>query len=337
MNRQGPLAVWIIIGAALVVGVWSIRDSGEPVVEAGAETTLEPSPDTDTDTDADADASTTTSLVTTTTEAPTTTQPTTTTLPPDQLPDPTTPAELATALSEAESMVRTTEDSAPWGRRQQRLYRVLSANRSWAPEVLAGVDESIRPAVTSNWEARQNLSALVSSGSLSTVLPAWRIREPLPAEDLLALYREAEEQTGVPWEYLAAINLVETRMGRIEGQSVAGATGPMQFLPSTFAECCDGDPTVDRDAIIGAAVYLTTRGGPADMSRALRGYNNSARYVDAVTAYATVLEADPSAYAGYHAWEVYFLSESEINNGAKDLEGASAFQAVFEAALDTCR
>ena len=30
------------------------------------------------------------------------------------------------------------------------------------------------------------------------------------------------------------------------------------------------------------------------------------------------------------------LTESEINNGAKDLEGASAFQAVFEAALDTC-
>ena len=30
------------------------------------------------------------------------------------------------------------------------------------------------------------------------------------------------------------------------------------------------------------------------------------------------------------------LTESEINNGAKDLEGASAFQQVFEAALETC-
>lgn len=30
------------------------------------------------------------------------------------------------------------------------------------------------------------------------------------------------------------------------------------------------------------------------------------------------------------------LTESEINNGSNDLEGASAFQAVFEAALDTC-
>lgn len=30
------------------------------------------------------------------------------------------------------------------------------------------------------------------------------------------------------------------------------------------------------------------------------------------------------------------LSESEINNGADNLEGAGAFQAVFEAALVTC-
>ncbi len=301
MNRQGPLAVWILIGAALVVGVLVVRGSTpDPIVEA--------SPTTSAELAAVIESTTTSSAATTTSSAATTT----TTLAPDQQPDPSTPAELAEALDEAEAMVRSSDDPAPWGRRQQRLYRVLSANREWGPEVIAGVDESLRPAVESNWAARQNLSALVSSGSLSTVLPAWRIREPLPADELLALYREAEEQTSIPWEYLAAINLVETRMGRIDGQSVAGATGPMQFLPSTFAECCEGDPTVDRDAIIGAAVYLTIRGGPDNMDRALRGYNNSSRYVDAVTAYASVLESDPSAYAGYHAWEVYFLSASGL-------------------------
>ncbi len=302
MNRQGPLAVWILIGAGLVAGVVVARDStSEPAVEAAPTTSAELA--------AVIESTTSSSAVTTSSTA----QPTTTTaLAPDQQPDPSSPAELAEALDEAEAMVRSSDDPAPWGRRQQRLYRVLSANRQWAPEVIAGVDESIRPAVESNWAARQNLSALVSSGSLSTVLPAWRIREPLPSDELLALYQEAEEQTTIPWEYLAAINLVETRMGRIEGQSVAGATGPMQFLPSTFAECCEGDPTVDRDAIIGAAVYLTVRGGPADMDRALRGYNNSSRYVDAVSAYASVLESDPGAYAGYHAWEVYFLSASGL-------------------------
>lgn len=303
MKRQGPLAVWILIGAALVGGVLVVRasENGPSSVEA--------SPTTSAELAAVIESTTSSSAVTTTS----TSQPaTTSTLAPDRQPDPSTPAELAVALDEAEAMVRSSDDPAPWGRRQQRLYRVLSANREWAPEVIAGVDESIRPAVESNWAARQNLSALVASGSLSTVLPAWRIREPLPADELLALYSEAEAQTAIPWEYLAAINLVETRMGRIEGQSVAGATGPMQFLPSTFAECCEGDPTVDRDAIIGAAVYLTVRGGPGDMDRALRGYNNSSRYVSAVSAYASVLESDPSAYAGYHSWEVYFLSASGL-------------------------
>lgn len=308
MNRQGPLAVWILIGAALVVGVIVVRDSTPDLTSDGA-------PTTSAELAAVLDETTTSTEGTTTSTEPSTTTTTTastTTLAPDRQPDPSTPAELAEALDEAEAMVRSSDDPAPWGRRQQRLYRVLSANRDWAAEVIAGVDATTRPAVEANWAARQNLSALVSSGSLSTVLPAWRIREPLPADELLALYREAEEQTTIPWEYLAAINLVETRMGRIEGQSVAGATGPMQFLPSTFAECCEGDPTVDRDAIIGAAVYLTVRGGPEDMGRALRGYNNSSRYVDAVTSYASVLEADPDAYAGYHAWEVYFLSASGL-------------------------
>ncbi len=36
----------------------------------------------------------------------------------------------------------------------------------------------------------------------------------------------------MPWYYLAAINLIETRMGRIDGLSTAGAQGPMQFLPA---------------------------------------------------------------------------------------------------------
>ena len=32
----------------------------------------------------------------------------------------------------------------------------------------------------------------------------------------------------------------------------------MQFRPSTWAECCTGDPTVARDAIIGAAKRMHT-------------------------------------------------------------------------------
>jgi len=242
MKRQGLLGVWIMVGAALVGGVLIARDSS-------------PSTSTDAAAPAGPELTTTTEAESTTTEAVSTTTttaaPTTTTTTPDEQPLPESPAELAIAFSEAEAMVRTADDSAPWGRRQQQLYRLLSANPAWVSETIAGVDEAVRPAVVLNWDARQNLSALVTSVSLSPVLPAWRIRAPLPAGELIALYEEAEEQTSIPWEYLAAINLVETRMGRIEGLSAAGATGPMQFLPSTFAECCEGDPTVDRDAIIG--------------------------------------------------------------------------------------
>ncbi|NNF53451.1 MAG: lytic transglycosylase domain-containing protein [Acidimicrobiales bacterium] len=252
----------------------------------------------------------------TTAPSPTATSAATTaaaTVTPEDLADPTSPSEFAAEISKAERAIRDTSLDPSvvnqWGRRQQRLYRLLAMNESWAPEALPLVDHEIRFAVEHNWLARQELSSLVTSGRLSTVLPAWRVREPLPVPELLGYYEESEANSGIEWEYLAAINLIETRMGRIQGLSTAGATGPMQFLPSTWAECCEGDPTVDRDAIIGAGVYLRARGGPQDMERALFGYNNSDYYVAAVSAYVAVLRADPNALAGYHAWEVYFRAE----------------------------
>ena len=69
---------------------------------------------------------------------------------------------------------------------------------------------------------------------------------------------------------------------------------------------------MDADAIMGAAVFLTITGGPDDMSTALRRYNNSDYYVNAVSAYASVLRNDPAAYRGYHAWQVYFRSAAGL-------------------------
>jgi hypothetical protein len=237
-------------------------------------------------------------------------------VPPDQRPYPGTAEQLAAALGEAEVALRAPgideEEAAPWGRRQQLLYRVLAANPAWAPTVEATVDPAVLPAVSANWLARQEALALVSSSDLSPTLPAWRIEPPLPADELLGYYREAEAATGVPWHVLAAVNLVETRMGRINGVSTAGAVGPMQFLPSTWEQCCEGDPTNDRDAILGAATYLTIRGAPGDLERALYGYNNSDHYVQAVQAYASVMAGDVETYYGYHAWEVLFLSSAGL-------------------------
>lgn len=318
--RSLLLFVWTAVGLALTFMACGTipNDDAAPAgpatpIESDVPTTA--GPENTATTDATSGESSTTQPPTTaasTTEAPTTTA----TPPPDTREAPIDAVSLTAELSEAELMIRSSEVDAvevgAWGRRQQELYRVLSANPGWGPEVVAGVADEVRPAVEENWAARQNLSSLVSSVRLSSTLPAWKITEPLPADVLVGYYKEAEAETGIPWEYIAAINLIETRMGRIQGLSTAGATGPMQFLPSTFAECCEGDPNVERDAIIGAAVYLDIRGGPENMRQAVQGYNNSGRYVSAVESYAAVLEQDESAYRGYHAWEVYFLSSAGL-------------------------
>ncbi len=234
----------------------------------------------------------------------------------DELPLPTSAAELTTALDEAERALRRAgadqADAAPWGRRQQALYRVLAFNPDWADEAISGVDPTIRDAVELNWVASRSLAALVDSQTIADTLPAWRIVPPPPADELVGHYREAEAQSGVPWSILAAIHLIETRMGRIEGVSTAGAVGPMQFLPTTWDGCCEGDPTVARDAILGAGRYLVQRGADRDLDRAIFGYNNSDHYVTAVTSFAAVLDAEPDLYRGYHAWQVYFRTTEGV-------------------------
>ena len=243
----------------------------------------------------------------------------TTEAPPPTVPDdqPASAAELADALSAAELAVRNPdldpELRAAWGKRQQWLYRILAVRpEAEVDTVLSTVDPEIATAVATNWQARVELNVLLLQHGIPAYLPAWRIVEPAPADELLAYYQDAGAATGVPWEVLAAINLVETRMGRIRGISTAGAVGPMQFLPTTWAECCEGDPTQDRDAIRGAAEYLIDRGAATDLDRAIWGYNNSDRYVAAVQAYASVLAENPEAYWGYHAWEVYYRSSAGL-------------------------
>jgi soluble lytic murein transglycosylase-like protein len=142
-------------------------------------------------------------------------------------------------------------------------------------------------------------------------LPAWRIIDPLPEGTLRTYYGRAEARFGVPWEVLAAVNLVETGMGRIIGLSSAGAKGPMQFMPATWrAYGLGGDVWDPEDAIMGAANYLAANGAADGTKRgmrtALRRYNNSARYVRAVLHYAALMTADPLAYRGFHAWRIYY-------------------------------
>lgn len=98
----------------------------------------------------------------------------------------------------------------------------------------------------------------------------------------------ADTCPGLHPEVLVAIAHVESRFGRGNGPSPAGAVGPMQFLPDTWATyATDGDQDGRTDvmnpidAMYGAARFLCSHGGNdlGKLRTALWRYNNSRDYV----------------------------------------------------------
>jgi hypothetical protein len=227
---------------------------------------------------------------------------------------PEAPAALADLLVSVEEALRAEETPAAelpaLGHQQQVIYRVLSHREALAEAVRQALPERWRGVADRHLEARRAFLAMHRGQKRTAVLPAWRIIPPEPAENLLRHYRKAEAATGIEWEVLAAINLVESGMGRIDGVSVADAHGPMQFLPTTWAEPGIGKGNIrdPHDAIQAAARYLVRRGGLQDIRKGLWGYNNSSYYGTAVLAYAALLREDPRAYTGLYHWEIHFAS-----------------------------
>jgi hypothetical protein len=194
--------------------------------------------------------------------------------------------------------------------RQQAAYRALGRHPEWDPIVRPKIPPSLVDVYDRNVDARRHLTAL-SGGEAKDTLPAWRIDPPPPADALLGYYHEADAATGVGWNYLAAINLVETAFGRIIGVSTAGAEGPMQFLPSTFATYGNGsDVHSPHDSIMAAGRFLSANGFAGDHDHAIFGYNHSGHYVSAVDDYAAAIANDPAAFASYYRWDVYYNTTS---------------------------
>ena len=228
---------------------------------------------------------------------------------------PAQPKAAAALLASVEAALRdpsTAQADLPdLGHQQQVIYRVLSKDAVRSAAVVAALPLRWRSVAERHLAARREFLRM-SRGRGPSTLPAWRIIPPEPAEQLISYYKKAEAATGIEWEVLAAVNLVETGMGRIDGVSVANAQGPMQFLPTTWTEpgIGAGDIRDPHDAIQAAARYLVRRGGLKDIRRGLWGYNNSDYYGRAVLLYASLIKDDPRAYTGLYHWEIHFNADA---------------------------
>jgi cell wall-associated NlpC family hydrolase len=140
-------------------------------------------------------------------------------------------------------------------------------------------------------QASTGLAGSATALALADIPPAY-----------LVLYMDAAHTCpGLPWGVLAGIGKVESDQGRSNapgvhsGANFAGAEGPMQFEPATFAQyAVDGDhdgrlSVYDpADAIFTAAAMLCANGAAsgtwAGLNQAIFAYNHSRAYVTSVLA-----------------------------------------------------
>jgi soluble lytic murein transglycosylase-like protein len=185
--------------------------------------------------------------------------------------------------------------------RVERIHRALAGS----PRLAASTIDRLRGRVRA--EARDVIAAMRALAVLNRPRPGRKPPEvrrgpPEPAGVLWRLYGEARDRSGVSVTLLAAVNLVESDFGRMINDSVAGAQGPMQFMPATWVSYGRGGDVHDpRDAIPAAARFLAAGGALRDEPAALYRYNPSALYVTAVSRYARVMRRDPLAFYALYA------------------------------------
>ena len=130
----------------------------------------------------------------------------------------------------------------------------------------------------------------------------------MPPAPMLGLYVSAAAGTcpGLPWSVLAAVGTVESDNGESaavgvrSGANRAGAEGPMQFEPATFAEyalpvppggALPPSPYDPIDSVWAAARLLCADGAATgDLADALFSYNHSSAYVAEVLARARSID-----------------------------------------------
>lgn len=174
---------------------------------------------------------------------------------------------------------------------EQRIELRMARDPRLERGVLAKLPRRLARDVADDVTARRDLLRLVPHKKG----PPIRLGPALPLVRLKSLYAEGQRRSGVAWQVLAAVNYVESDFGRLRESSVSGAQGPMQFMPSTWAEYGRGNVHDPRAAILAAARFLRAAGAPASERDALLRYNPSSLYVDAVERYAGRIRRDPAA------------------------------------------
>lgn len=175
---------------------------------------------------------------------------------------------------------------------EQRIELSMARDPLLSRNVLAKLPRALARDVGDDIAARRDLLLLAPHGKKG---PPIRLGPALAVAQLRSLYLEGRRRSGVAWQVLAAVNYVESDFGRLRESSVDGAQGPMQFMPSTWAEYGRGNVHDPEAAILAAARFLRAAGAPADERGALRRYNPSSLYVDAVERYAGRIRRNPAS------------------------------------------
>jgi membrane-bound lytic murein transglycosylase B len=245
---------------------------------------------------------------------------------PQPLPDPAAPiprrpARLATTLTTTTRRLHAAQerwdgngeeprDVTYLALHHQRMLRLMASRRGLGDAALARLPRDVRGEARDTVIARRQLEAIPRSPGR---LPRVRVAEAAPAAELRRHYGAAQRRFGIHWSILASINFVESAFGRVRSASEAGARGPMQFLPSTWAAYgMGGDIDDPRDAILAAANYLRSAGAPRDLNGALFAYNHSTSYVRAIRRFARRMRLDERAFLTYYAWQVYVLTPGGV-------------------------
>jgi Transglycosylase SLT domain len=168
---------------------------------------------------------------------------------------------------------------------------LISAPGLSIPALTSDVGKVLGPAARTA-SLRQQVPA--ASRSVTPPRPAAPAASGLPASYLQLFQESATDYCpGLSWTVLAAIGQIESGDGANVGPSPAGALGPMQFLPSTWATWGidgfgqTGPPNIMNpyDAVPSAARLLcadgATAGGNA-LSYAIFDYNHAVWYVNEV-------------------------------------------------------